>query len=430
MLSDLICKVPGLLCYLAKADSLQNVLATSSALHQQVHQHVTKAIVGQQQPQQDLAILIKGHWPRLVHVRSCRNAPKCWAEMPEVVSLLAQPTQLHNQLQCIDFSSSQMASRSVAVLLAAPFGQLMSLQLRDCKLDNECARALSLSQLPSLQALNLTDNSLGADAMAHICNANWPHLRKLRLGQNPICNVGVRHLATASWPLLEKLHLEKARWDGNALPFLCQGNWPCLQRLGLNYNNLYDCPNLQVDAAWSSLKEARLGQCGCGHSTLLQLPRLLLHDIEVVDLMDSFMDTAGVQLLVQADWPKLIALRLDGYGIDEAGMHELVKADWPRLERLYLSHINLYPEVVRVLSKGCWPKLRKLDICQGRYKLRGVNNIEGIKSLVQAQWPSLEWLCLYKVFEDAPGMGVFRLFNSRWPGVTLHVESTVHSFAC
>ena len=419
-----------MLCYLAKADSLQNVLATSSALRQQVHQHVTKAFIGQQQPQQDWAILVKGHWPRLVHVRSYWNAPKCWAEMPEAVSLLAHPTQLHSQLQSIDFSFSQTTSRSVAALLSAPFKGLLSLHLRSCQLDNECAPALSESQLPSLQALDLTDNMLGADAMAHICNANWPRLRKLRLSQNPICNVGIRHLATASWPLLEKLHLEKAHWDGNALPFLCQGNWPCLQRLGLNYNNLYDCPKLQVNAAWSSLKEARLGQCGCGHSALMQLPRLLLHNIEVVDLMDSFIDTEGVQLLVQADWPKLTALRLDGYGIDEAGVQDLVKADWPQLERLYLSHINLYPDVVQVLSKGCWPKLRKLDICQGRYKLRGVNNIEGIQSLVQAQWPSLEWLCLYKVFEDAPGMDVFRLFKSRWPAVTLHVDGTVHSFAC
>ena len=173
--------------------------------------------------------------------------------------------------------------------------------------------------------------------------------------------------------------------EDDALAYLCQGKWPCLQILGLSQNSLFDCPHIQVEAAWSSLKEVRLAHCKFPDLTPLYLHRL--HDIEVIDLLGSCVNIICVQLLVQADWPKLITLRLNGREIDEAGVQDLIRGNWPQLERLYLSHIDLHPEVVQVLSQGCWPKLRKLDLCNGRCKLRGV---EGIQSLVHAQWPLLE----------------------------------------
>lgn len=63
------------------------------------------------------------------------------------------------------------------------------------------------------------------------------------------------------------------------------------------------------------------------------------------------MNTAGVQLLAQADWPKLVALRLNGHGWEEVGVQELIKGSWPQLERLNLLGIRLSPKVVS--ASGC-----------------------------------------------------------------------------
>lgn len=185
MLSDLTCKIPDLLCYLSEAASLQSILATSSALRQQVHQHVTKVTAGQRQPQQDLAVLVKGYWPCLVHVCSCGNAPKCCVQIPNAESWMAQPSQLHNQLQSIDFNYSQMTSRSVLVLLTASFRQLLSLRLMSCKLETQCPQALSMSQLPSLQTLDLSDIRLGAAAVAHILHSQLATSQNFEVGSEP-----------------------------------------------------------------------------------------------------------------------------------------------------------------------------------------------------------------------------------------------------
>lgn len=271
MLSDLVCKIPELLDYLSKT-ALWNVLATSSALRQHVHQHVTKVTIHQQ----DMAALIKEYRPRLVHVRG--YAPPI---SQQIAVLLAQATQLHHQLQSLDFSNTHITSAAMAMLLSASFRQLPSLQLSSCGLDHACAPALSESQLPSLQALDLTDNMLDADAMAHMSKASWPNLRKLRLAHNRLTHAGSCRLATANWRLLEKLHLEATVLEGDALVLLCQARWPWLQRLGLGRNQE---PKIRVDPAWACLKEVRLACCEMGNAALEQLLRLCLPEIEVVDL--------------------------------------------------------------------------------------------------------------------------------------------------
>ena len=427
MLSDLVYKIPELLDYLSKT-ALQNILATSSALRQHVHQHVTKVKMHKQE--EDMAVLIKGQWPRLVHV-SVYAVSRSQVDTG-IAALLAQATQLHHQLQSLDFSYTRMTSAAVAVLPTASFRQLSSLQLRSCSLDQACAPALSKSQLPSLQALDLTDNILDANAMAHLCNANWPNLRKLRLARNRLGNAGICHLATANWPLLEKLHLEATAMGGDALVQLCQARWPCLQRLGLSRNPLHQIPKIHVDPAWASLKEVRLAYCGMDNA-LEQLPRLCLHEIEVVDLLGNFVNSVGVQLLVQADWPKLVAIRLNGHDLGEVGVQKFTQGNWPQLERLNLSGIRLSPKVISLLSQGSWPKLRKLDICGGSSKLSG---FEHIQPLLQAEWPLLEWLCLHNVFDSTHDSAwchhheTMNMLHSRWPSLTLHVAMAWHDFAC
>ena len=432
MLYDLMCKVPDLLDCLSAA-SLRHILATSPCLRQLVHQHVTK--VSGLRCQQDMAVLVRAHWPRLVHICCGSGSPASQLD-PDLTHELAQATQLHNQLQCLEFSSSQVSSGVVAVLLTASFTQLSSLQLSACSLDTACAESLSQSRLPSLQALDLSKNRLDASAMAYLCKANWPSLRKLRLAENPLKDNGIRHLVTARWPLLEKLDLECTSLEVYAIVYLCQAKWPGLQRLSLSSNRLWrDLPEIHTKAAWTALKEICLAACGLRWHGLGNLT-LILHDLEVVDLLGNYMDAAMVQLLVQADWPKLVALRLDGHALDEAGMQEFIKGDWPRLERLYLSGIWLSFEVVTLLSQGNWPKLCKLDICSGttaaymRYP-RGYRLacLEDIRPLFQADWPVLESLCLYNVVGDT--LGVEELCRSCWPLLkTVHLSETNHDLAC
>lgn len=436
MLSDLMCKVPDLLDCLSAA-SLRHILATSSCLRQLVHQHITK--VSGLRCQQDMAVLVGGHWPRLVHV-CCESASPASQLDPDFMHVLTQATQLHNQLRCLEISSSPISSGALAVLLTASFTQLASLQLPDCSLDSACAQALSKSRLPLLQALDLSDNLLAASAMAHLCKANWPSLRKLRLTENPLHTDGIRQLITARWPLLEKLHLERTLLNGYAVLYLCQAKWPCLQTLSFSSNSFWgNFPRIYTKASWAARKEFHLAACEIGLDALSKLPLLFMHDLGIVDLEGHYLDAPLVQLLARADWPKLVALRLDGHAVDEVGMQELIKGDWPRLERLYLAGIWLSFEVATLLSQGSWPKLCTLDICNGSgafymrwpsgYRLEGV---EDIRPLLQGEWPLLECLCLYNVVDDI--LGVEELLRSRWPLLkTLHFTNfvkTTHNLAC
>jgi len=193
---------------------------------------------------------------------------------------------------------------------------------------------LADAHLPLLEELELYDSKLNIQPMAALSRGSWLQLKTLTLASNRIHARGVQYLAGAHWPQLEAINLNVTELDGSAMVMLVCCKWPCLQILGLNNNHMRHIGEMPETSQCSLLKHLHLHASNLTDKSLWQLSKPRWSQLETVDLSNN--DLYGISALVQASWPALKGIRLDGNPLAAHAMAHLSKVDWPLLERLYL----------------------------------------------------------------------------------------------
>ncbi len=324
MLVDLVHHVPQFLEHLPPV-ALAQLLATCVSLRKRVHEHVTK--ISCAMDCHDVRVLTTGVWPHLTHLKLKYSK----ALDVQSVSQLAKAT--HLQLQSLNVSYSQIQSCLAGVLLAVPYPNLKSLYLAGNHLTTAMTY-LADAHLPLLEELELYDCKLNIQSMAALSRGSWLQLKTLTLASNRIHALGVEYLAGAHWPQLEAINLNVTGLDGSAMVMLVCCKWPCLQILGLNQNDMDHIGELPETSQCSLLKHLHLHASNLTDKSLWQLSKPRWSQLETVDLSNN--DLYGISALVQASWPALKGIRLDGNPLAAHAMAHLSKVDWPLLERLYL----------------------------------------------------------------------------------------------
>ncbi len=326
MLADLVCHVPQLLEHLPPV-ALGQLLASCASLRSQVHEHVTNIRCAMDC--HDVRVLTTGLWPRLTHLELGFSKTLD----AQSVSTLAKAT--HLQLQRLNLSYSKIDSCLAGVLLAVAYPELKSLHLAGSNLATPMTY-LADAHLPLLEELELSNSKLDSQSMAALSEGSWLQLKTLSLAGNSIHAPGIRYLAEAHLPQLEAINLVNTGLDGSAMVMLLCCKWPCLQILSLNQNFLHHaCMGELPDTSQCSLlKHLHLADSNLSHHSLQQLSKPRWCHLETIDLSNNRL--YNISALVQASWPALKAIRLDGNLLAADSMAHLSKGDWPLLERLYL----------------------------------------------------------------------------------------------
>ncbi len=324
MLVDLVHHVPQFLEHLPPI-ALAQLLASCVSLRKRVHEHVTKISCAMNC--HDVRVLTTGVWPHLTHLEL-----KC-SETLDVQSVSQSAKATHLQLQSLNLSYSNIDSCLAGVLLAVPYPNLKSLHLAGNNLTTSM-KYLADAHLPLLEELELHGSKLDMQSMAALSKGSWLQLKSLTLAGNRLYVPGIQYLAGADWPQLEAINLNDTNLDGSALVMLVCCKWPCLQTLGLNHNYLQHMEDLPDTSQCSLLKHLHLNNSNLSHNSLQQLSKPRWCQLETVDLSHNRL--YNISALVQASWPALKGIRLDGNPLAADAMALLSKGDWPLLERLYL----------------------------------------------------------------------------------------------
>jgi len=321
---DLVHHVPQFLEHLPPV-ALAQLLASCVSLRKHVHEHVTK--ISCAMGCHDVRVLTTGVWPHLTHLELKHSKTLD----VQSVSQLAKAT--HLQLQSLNLSYSNIDSCLAAVLLSVAYPDLKSLHLAGNNLTTSMTY-LADAHLPLLEKLNLHASKLDTQSMAALSRGSWLKLKTLTLAGNSINTPGIQYLAGAHWPQLEAINLNDTDLDGSAMIMLVCCKWPCLQTLGLNQNHLYHIGELPGTSQFSSLKHLHLNASNLTDYSLRQLSKPRWSQLETIDLSNNRL--YNISTLVQASWPALKGIRLDGNPLAADFMAHLSKGDWPLLERLYL----------------------------------------------------------------------------------------------
>ena len=324
MLVDLVHHVPQFLEHLPPI-ALAQLLASCVSLRKYVHEHVTK--ISRAMDCHDVRVLTTGFWPHLTHL----ELKYCKTLNVQSVFHLAKAT--HFQLQILNLSYSNIESCLAGVLLSLPYPDLKSLYLAGNNLITSMTH-LADARLPLLEKLHLQDSKLGTQSMAALSKGSWLKLKTLTLAGNSINTLGIQYLAGAHWPQLEAINLNVTDLDGSAMVMLVCCKWPCLQILGLNQTRLHRIGELPESSQCSSLKHLHLNASNLTDGSLRQLSKPRWSQLETLDLSNNGL--YNISTLVQASWPALRGIRLDGNPLAADFMTHLSKGDWPLLERLYL----------------------------------------------------------------------------------------------
>ncbi len=324
MLADLVCHVPQLLEHLPVV-TLAQLLASCASLRKCVREYVTK--IRRAMDCHDARVLTTGAWPLLIHL----DLKYSKTLDVQSVSQLAKAT--HLQLQSLSLSYSKIDSCRARVLLAVPYPNLKSLHLAGNNLTTSMVY-LADAHLPLLEKLELHGSKLDTQSMAALSKGSWLQLKSLTLTGNRIYIPGIQYLAGADWPQLEAINLNDTCLDGSAMVMLVFCKWPCLQTLGLNQNYLHNMRDLPDTSQCSLLKHLHVNNSNLNHYSLRQLSKPRWSQLETVDLSDNRLKCLSA--LVQASWPALKGIRLDGNPLAADAMAQLSQGDWPLLERLYL----------------------------------------------------------------------------------------------
>ena len=323
MLVDLVHHVPQFLEHLPPV-ALAQLLATCVSLRKRVHEHVTQITCAMDC--QDVRALTTGVWPHLTHLKLK------YSKTLDVQSVSQLAKATHLQLQSLNLSYSMIHSCH-ALFLAVPYPNLKSLNLAGNHLTTSMTY-LADAHLPLLEELELYDSKLNTQSMAALSRGSWLQLKTLTLASNRMHARGVQYLVGAHWLQLEAINFNVTELDGSAMVMLVCCKWPCLQILGLNNNHMRHIGEMPETSQCSLLKHLHLHASNLTDNSLQQLSKPRWSQLETIDLSNNML--YSISALVQASWPALKAIRLDGNPSAADAMAHLSKVDWPSLERLYL----------------------------------------------------------------------------------------------
>ncbi len=275
----------------------------------------------------DVRVLTTSVWPHLTQLELR------YSKTLDVQSVSELANASHLQLQSLNLSYSKIDSCLAAVLLAVPYPNLKSLYSGGNNL-TASMMYLADAHLPLLEELELRNSKLDAQSMAALSRGSWLQLKTLTLAGNTIHTPGMQYLAGGNWPQLEAINLTDTGLCGSAMAMLLCSNWPCLQNLGLNGNYMYRMRTLPDSSQYSSLKHLHLNNSDLDHYSLQQLSKPRWCQLETIDLSNNMID--NLSGLVQASWPAMKGVRLDGNPLAAHAIAHLSQGDWPLLERLYL----------------------------------------------------------------------------------------------
>ena len=151
-----------------------------------------------------------------------------------------------------------------APLKMAPWAGLQILRLYFMHLTASVMQQLIHAPFPNLSSLTIGDCRMGPEAISYMSSAHWLHLTELffhasdinaavvgRLKPPLFSGVqqvyliesledaaGMRYLAQANWTLLTTLHIMDSELDVAAMNCLVRGPWPLLEELNLKGTQL------------------------------------------------------------------------------------------------------------------------------------------------------------------------------------------------
>lgn len=356
-------------------ETVSSLSATCSAVRELVH-HSVKAITiskhWRQQPLQLLHSLLAGDWQNLqsltlryfvlhkaeIDLLTSRSWPllDTLDVSHSVLDTEAVITLTQQALSLKHLNLSHTSLDAPALLSIANAGwELESLYLRGISLGTAgllTVKTLVKGKWPSLRRLVLSNNKLTAPGILPLLKANWVELRHLDLSSNLLTAEAIRVLVQAKLPRLSRLDLSCNLLSQSALQALSCSNWLQLRHLDLGHCNMYTLEGLSGN--WPSLSSLCLsGNSVDGEtvsSILLQWP--MLADLE---LEDSMLPTAAVQMLVQGHWPRLRKLGVAQNKLDLKAKHMLGAACQQSLHE-GLNHL------CTTRATRPWPRLRRISV--------------------------------------------------------------------
>ena len=335
--------VPELLDTLC-AESLASLLATSSAHRAQVHAHVKRIVIFDEE---DVLPLISSSWPRLTAWKLSK-IDRGRGNLPPGFSL--------------SFSNQQLDSAAVATLVKGDLAQLQHLHMRNGRIDIAAMALPSHGHWPLLHVFELRHAGL-ASAVERLTATKWPFLEYLDLSKNKLDARAVDILVAISWPKLQHLDLSHNSLDATAVAKLGQGNWPKLRALHLAGSEVNaDSLTQLTQASWPHLRtldmSTSLGKIDA--AAIVQLTQAGWCDLESLDLSKNGLDSAAVSQLSVGNWKKLQNLKLSEAATNEDAISSLVQGNWPMLSHLDLAGNKMYAPALHVLIRGRWPLLTHL----------------------------------------------------------------------
>ena len=201
--------------------------------------------------------------------------------------------------------------------------------------------------------------------MSVLIQGDWPILTKLDLSRNKLGRAAIAKLAKADWPAVTGLNLIRNELDDHAAQLLAGIAWPKMVNVNLSHN----CdlgPGAAawlVQAQWPVLKSLDL------EGTHIELASLLISNWPELELnlKDSFKAepawNPSVCASTSISWRNLTSLNLELHPLDPALVAHLNLQCWPRLERLRLAHNTCSSKAIEdCVLGGSWPLLTDLDL--------------------------------------------------------------------
>ena len=204
--------------------------------------------------------------------------------------------------------------------------------------------------------------------------------------------------------------------------------WPTLAAQQLASQVTVKFPKLrrfEFSATFSRASTAKVDLAALSLATIAQITKCHWSSLGVLTFAECGLDSQGLSLLIQGDWPLLQSLDVSRNHIDAEGMALLAKGNWPMLTHIELNYNPsiIYAVGIEHLSAANWP-LQKLELCGApvtaataaelaKLQLPKLDSISlrcagltaaAISGLAEAHWPCLSHLDLSGNILDAAAM--------------------------
>ena len=241
-------------------------------------------------------------------------------------------------------------------------------------------------------------------------------MTKLDLSCNKLGRAAIAKLAEADWPAVTSLNLSHNKLEDQAAQLLAGIAWPKMVSVNLSHNWEMGSGAAAwlVQAQWPALKSLDL------EGTRVTLASLLVGnwpELEGLNLRDCYGAelawNPSVHASTSISWRNLTNLDLKSHPLDPALVAHLNKECWPRLQRLRLADNALLPKAIGdFVLGGSWPLLTDLD-CKGvcMPEFRGVRMCEILGQGGSTLTGSTR-LCFRHNFVSSVGVNL--LFQGRW----------------